>query len=77
MNLIEEWSWETPNEEGMYLFCYGDVESPDNIALFEVIKVGETITARDKHGFLFNENLMEVNSYKGKSYKFAKIKFNQ
>ncbi|TNC80243.1 MAG: hypothetical protein C9356_15050 [Oleiphilus sp.] len=37
LNLVCNWSWEQPAEEGQYLACYGDVETADNLELMDLV----------------------------------------
>lgn len=36
-NPILHWSWSKPTEEGLYLACRGDVETPANIEPFRIV----------------------------------------
>ena len=64
-NIIENWSYDKPTEEGYYLVCFGDVETPNNVSIdsYEFQKGA----LRDKEG-------LKVSEY-SRSYKFAKLVF--
>jgi hypothetical protein len=32
INTVKNWSWEFPTTPGIYLVCFGDVETPENVA---------------------------------------------
>lgn len=66
MNIIKNWSYETPTEEGLYLVCCGDVETPENVTAIE---------ARMVNGELTDGANIVVSNYHG-SYKFARLVFS-
>lgn len=63
MNNITEWSYEKPTEPGLYLCCYGDVETHSNISFvkFEM-----------EYGTLYGQHGEAAWSY-SKSCKWARL----
>lgn len=41
MNRVTSWQYEKPTEPGIYLCCYGDVESAFNLWLLTITESGE------------------------------------
>ena len=69
MNRIEEWVFgKCPEEEGDYLMCYGDVETPNNVfyVRLERNKDGAMADISDRD----NKVLMD---WDFSSYKFARL----
>lgn len=65
-NKVDNWSFQMPTEEGLYLVCFGDVESPQNISLEHFML---------ESGVLMDKDRVRVQDYH-ESYKFAKLSFN-
>ena len=65
-NKVDSWLYEKPTEEGVYIVCVGDVESPQNLML-------EYFAYRD--GKLCDSKMIEIDQYHC-SCKFAKLIFN-
>ena len=65
-NIITNWSYDKPTQEGHYLCCFGDVETHNNVIIdsYEFQKGA----LRDREG-------LKVSSY-SRSYKFAKLVFS-
>ena len=66
MNVIKNWTWEKPSEEGDYFVCYGDVETQNNISYMR-LQYNEYSELVDQDG----ENLQPFNE----KYKWAKIEY--
>ena len=65
-NKVENWSYDKPKEEGIYLVCMGDVESPYNL---------ELVYFTHFEGKLCDDDRVQVKHYHPSS-KFAKLSFN-
>ena len=37
MNKITEWSYDSPTKTGLYLMCFGDVETRENIQVTDIV----------------------------------------
>ena len=64
-NIIKNWSYDKPTEEGYYLACFGDVETDANVSIekFEFVR-----------GAMRDDKGREVRKYSS-AYKFAKLVF--
>jgi len=65
-NIVDQWQWDQPTEEGDYLCCYGDVETPENVCFIR-LRFDVTGTLVDRES-----NSRPVSCY-GKTYKFARL----
>jgi len=66
INIITNWSWDHPADEGDYLVCYGDVETPENVYFIRL--------RRDPTGTLVDrENDSRPVLGYPPTYKFAKL----
>lgn len=46
-NPITNWSYDAPTEPGLYLSCYGDIETVENIACVEFNFCGSNLITKD------------------------------
>jgi hypothetical protein len=71
LNFVTEWSWDKPTEEGLYLMCYGDIETRDNVWTADV----ETIQGQLS---FYDPDLREYVSVESlsSSCKYAKLVFS-
>ena len=61
------WSYETPTEEGFYLFNLGDVVTPANFAQIRLIKMD---------GVLMDAEGIDIAKY-NRSWKWIKLDLNE
>lgn len=65
-NAIANWSYEKPSDEGDYLACYGDVETPANVHYLRLKVIDGELRDESTH--------TKITAY-GDSYKFAQLVF--
>ncbi len=64
-NNIREWSYDAPTEPGLYLACFGDVETADNIYFAEF---------KDYSGLGLTDRDGDTPAEYSSSYKWARLR---
>ena len=73
VNNVVNWSWDKPTQEGLYLVCRGDVETPDNIQPVRIVDNESKISTTWNNWPVVTFD--EIASWH-KSIKFAELNFN-
>ena len=68
-NIINNWDYAKPTEPGDYLFCYGDVETKENIEFVRIYYCADNECLIDSDGLLIGPNYAN-------GYKFARLVYS-
>lgn len=76
LNKIENWSYEKPTEEGYYLVCWGDVETPENVhTVYLAVDAVDVLSCyTSSHRRVWRGTFNQY--YSNNSYKFARLLFS-